>query len=130
MLEKSIYGQLDVGIINDYTKLLASDSKRRVNSFAIRNVPIVHRRATAIRTPMPVFKKLQNFFEILEFLIFVGPIETLVNFLMAYQLFEIVFKDFLISFHSLRAQFLNACCLVLDACCLMLDACVLLAACC
>ena len=33
-----------------------------------------------------------------------------------------------ISCQSLRAQFLNACCLVLDACCLMPDACLLLAA--
>ena len=32
------------------------------------------------------------------------------------------------SCQSLRAQFLNACCLVLDACCLMPDACLLLAA--
>ena len=39
-------------------------------------------------------------------------------------------QDFLISCQSLRAQFLNACCLVLDACCLMPDACLLLAACC
>ena len=35
-------------------------------------------------------------------------------------------QDFLISCQSLRAQFLNACCLMLDACCLMLDACLLL----
>ena len=42
-------------------------------------------------TPMPVFKKLAKFCEILKFLNVFCLIETLVNFLMAYELFKIVF---------------------------------------
>ena len=41
---------------------------------------------------MPVFKKLAIFYEILKFLNVLGLIETLVNFLMAYELLKIVLK--------------------------------------
>ena len=51
---------------------------------------------------------------------------------MSFQVFSLLRNCLLMFFscQSLRAQFLNACCLVLDACCLMPDACLLLAACC